>query len=147
MLSGLRGLAQTAVRAIARAEVALRTGFRWLQEAGLDYPVAGYRQDYEKFAQQEYLTGAIAGQDPDHLIPGEHHEESLWQLSQKFRYEVLTPWETEEGEVIEKYTTIISPGRLTPNEVYDQAADHPSEYAPEEGLFHGAMEIVGSWYR
>jgi UDP-2,3-diacylglucosamine pyrophosphatase LpxH len=118
-----------------------------LKEWGLSYLEREVRQDYDKFARQDFIAGEVPFLDQDHLIPGHLHEPSVWNLKQKYRYEVSTPWETQEGEVIEVHTVITSDTRLTPNEVYEAAADHPSLYAPEEGVFRGDMAIEGVWFK
>lgn len=147
MITGLRGLAQSFVRAAVVIGRAIDKTYTALTDLGLGYVKTQFELDFAAYDAMPDTLVRIADLDKDYLIPGGMHIGSPVTLSTKFKYDVATDWETMKGEIIPQRTSISSNQRLTQNEIEEAAATQMVDYTPEGGVFHGPMELEGSWFK
>ncbi len=145
MISGLRGLASVFVRSAVRIGMTVQSTYWTIKDIALGYLESEVYIDYEKFARQDWIVGEVGAQRQDFLIAGDLHEESVWKLSKKYRYEVDTPFTTASGESVIQTTTVTSSVRLTPEEILTRAEPDIDKYMPEGATLSGPQTISSVW--
>lgn len=147
MIKGIRGFAQGFVRAAVAIGERASEAYSSLRQIGLDYARGDFEIDWDIYNEQTGFTQLAMEMDPDQLIMGHLHGESIWNLSEKYRYEVTTPYMTPDGILSEQTVTVTSKTRLTMQEVFDQGDELMETSPPVEGVEYGEKELSGIWYR
>lgn len=144
-IRNVRGFVQGILRGASRLRQTATEVYWTLKTAGLDYLQSEFRADYEKYERQDFLTSEIGLLPTDQLIPGHLHEESVWNLTAKFKYDLEATYTDPEGNTETHYWSIIDDKRLTQAEISDQADSFAKDYAPDGFPIQADVSLVGSW--
>ena len=144
-IANIRGIAQGFLRRAVGLGQKVTEAYWTLRDAGLGYKKSVFESDYEKYDKQDFVTEEITRLDPHHLIPGNLHVESVWDLTANYKYDIEGVYTDLQGNTQTATWSVIDNRRLTQAEIADVGVTFAEDYAPEGFEFVGDITMVGSW--